>query len=217
MNKVTAFFQSNFWKRFGIGFVLLVLTGGFFLAGVITTSRAAKTDVDQTQQGVTDEEQQAIVDNRAQTIADVKTVSGADVSRKDSDDRLASSLFQYATTWDSEDSYAVSRSNLLRKFEYLDEDCMLLSQFFPPLESMITKDSSGNIMYNPFDYGINLQFVSMKTWVIAIDGDTYTYFGEVEVQSSGPYGGSATGHVATMYSTDKDGHIINPICYMVGV
>lgn len=217
MNKLTMFFQSNVWKRFGIGFILLVLTLGFFVAGMVTTSRAGKTNVNQTQQGVTEQEQQAIVDNRAQTIADVKTVSGVDVSRKESDDRVASSLFQYATTWNSEDSYAASRSNLLRKFEYLDENGMLLSQFFPPLESMITKDASGKIVYNPFDYHINLQFVSMQTWVIAIDGDTYTYFGEVEVQSSGPYGGSATGHVATMYSTDKDGHIINPICYMVGV
>ena len=217
MNKVTNFLQSPFMKRFGLGCLALLVGFAFFIAGAIKTSKQPATPssiVGEQQETNDDSGVPTVMDNRAQTAADIQAVSEIDLGRKESDDRVAAKMFRYATTWNSAESYDTARSMLLHEFPYIEESCELLEYFFPPLNVIQTTDASGQLVYDPFTTGMNLSFVSMNTQVFDVDGDIYTYFAEIVVQSKGPAGGTASASVFALYKTDKNGQILEPRLYM---
>lgn len=141
-------------------------------------------------------------------VSDKGVVIGATVdARKQSDDEMMADIFRYATTWSSSAEYENSRTHMMNKYVWLEDEDAFVNSFFPSVEDMT---------YHRLDAGLNMKFVSMCSYLMdANDMGVCQYFAEVVTQSDGLYGGTATGRMVVTYLTYPEGRASNIMCYPV--
>ena len=217
-----AFLDTPFWRNFGAGITLGVTGIAVLVVSLVLRSgwdaKLEKAEADymvQINQSAVEQQQQS-----GAVIAEEDRirygVTGVDSKRQRTDDLLMSDVFGYATTWSSSREYESKRASLLQKYDWLDEGSQFLSGFFPPVSAYgVIRDTAGNVVVNYLDDGRNIRFVSLRSNVVSVDGDVYSYVAEITTQSSGLAGGSATGRILATYAVDGDGRASDIRLYVI--
>lgn len=136
-----------------------------------------------------------------------QTITGLNLVRKKTDDKKAEVLLKYATTWKSGSEYRKKRSTIMKEYKLSDND-NFMKVFMPPLKQYgMTLKSDGN---NDIDTdSLNLSYDKMKSYVTNIQGDKYSYFTVVTVNSHDKKGAVANGKIAASYTVNGHGKISN--------
>ena len=210
------FFASKFWTNFGVAIILVIVAVGVFIATEVMSKSWQKelSDMDIALNDAAISSADAIRrDETDRTSQPDFTITGLDNTRKNKDDTVASKIFGYATTWSSSQTYMSQREHLLKQYDYLDENSQFLQEFFPPVDRVVIRDTSGALISNPLDNGLNMKFSYLLSYVMDIKDDTYSYFTQVYISSSGPAGGTSTGQFIATYDVNADGEFSNIFCY----
>ena len=163
-----------------------------------------------------------VVQNNSPVISDNESVN-FDIdnteyaNRKNQDDVMIADIFKYATTWSNSKEYESNREKLMSKYDYLESSGNFLSEFFPSVDSVLVKDTSGAVISNPLDDGRNMSFVSAYSHIVSVsDSNVYSYIALITTNSQG-YGGngSSTGKALATYDVDDDGVISNLNVYVI--
>lgn len=144
-----------------------------------------------------------------------KKVTGCDRQRVQKDDAAMESLLSAALTWDSESTYDAGRELLMKQTD-LTEESRLMTTFFP---SKFVYDTAGNA-YNSWDGawkrdGLNMTYEGLRSQVVGIQDDVYSYIAFVSVSSSTEFvpnqadawTNSSVGKCVLFYKTDASGNI----------
>lgn len=136
-----------------------------------------------------------------------QTITGLNLVRKKIDDKKAEALLKYATTWNSGSEYRKKRSTIMKEYKLSDND-NFMKVFMPPLKQYgMTLKTDGN---NEIDTdSLNLSYDKMKSYVTNIQGDKYSYFTVVTVNSHDKKGAVANGKIAASYTVNGHGKISN--------
>ena len=151
-----------------------------------------------------------------------KDVTGIDVSRVATDDKKVEDFLKYILTWKNYSEYKQKRDSVINDY-HVPEDGHFLTTFFPEIK--VVKDKAGN-EYNALDDGmdkLNLSFGSMKSKVIDIKDDVYSYCTFVQITTDTSYKSSTgeqqsiagTGSCIVLYDVDANGVISNLDAYTV--
>lgn len=132
----------------------------------------------------------------------VSDVLGYDAGRVKTDDMAAEKFFKLAFTWKSYSDYESVRNSIVDKYGLsLDSDFM--KTLFP---DVIVKDADGN-EYNVLDVSAaNMKYDSMKSHLVGVNNDVYSYFTEVNV-SAESYDSTSVGHIIFIYDVFKKGEL----------
>jgi len=137
--------------------------------------------------------------------------AGLDVERVKIDDRIANDFFKFVFTWDSLAKYNQIRDSLEDDYGLDGKDTFLI-QFLPEIADF---DTNGH-RYNMIDInGYNLTYEKMKSYVIDIADNCYTYFAVIEVSSVNQHGAEGIGKVAAVYTIDDEQKISNISGYII--
>lgn len=136
-------------------------------------------------------------------------MTGLDKLRVERDDKACEKFIKSVTTWSSSAEYKAARSDVIKKYK-ISESSSFLTQFMPEVSDF----KAGGLTFNEIDSKkINMLFTSMKSTVLSIDGDTYTYYTVVTVGSSNNKGATVSNDVAFIYSTNSDHQILSVEAY----
>ena len=141
----------------------------------------------------------------------VHLASGLDSARQAKDDGVAKKLLEQVFTWDSKESYDAARAKVKEQYN-LSDDNTFLQTFMPEVKNINTGDRE----INEIDArGLNMTYSKMQSNVTNINGDLYTYFTLVTVESSDSTGATAEGTSAFVYTVDGSGNLSNLAGYSI--
>lgn len=150
----------------------------------------------------------AISDDTADAV---HLASGLDSARQAKDDGAAKKLLEQVFTWDSKESYDAARAKVKAQYN-LGDDNTFLQTFMPEVKNINT----GGREINEIDArGLNMTYSKMQSNVTNINGDRYTYFTLVTVESSDSTGATAEGTSAFVYTVDGSGDLSNLAGYSI--
>lgn len=150
----------------------------------------------------------AISDDTAEAV---HLASGLDSARQAQDDGVAKKLLEQVFTWDSKESYDEARAKVKEQYN-LSDDNTFLQTFMPEVKNINTGDHE----INEIDArGLNMTYSKMQSNVTNINGDLYTYFTLVTVESSDSTGATAEGTSAFVYTVDGSGNLSNLAGYSI--
>ena len=130
-------------------------------------------------------------------------MTGLDKLRVERDDKACEKFIKSVT------EYKAARSDVIKKYK-ISESSSFLTQFMPEVSDF----KAGGLTFNEIDSKkINMLFTSMKSTVLSIDGDMYTYYTVVTVGSSNNKGATVSNDVAFVYSTNSDHQILSVEAY----
>ena len=136
----------------------------------------------------------------------IRSSTGLNFNRIESDSAVATEFIRKCMTWKSWTEYMQNRDTLKHDYN-LEEDSRFISVFMPNVPN--NTDAEGN-NYNRIDqFGLNMEFVSMNSWVVGIEGTTYAYMAEVTWRTSDNLGSTATSTDLFEYSVNADGELVN--------
>ena len=218
------FMKTEWWGNYGSGILMagcaVLILVAFMISNVVWNQKLDNAEADALvqqndllAQQARDEQTEAIGSRESQVR---QAVNGLDPQRKINDDKIASDVFAHALTWSNSEEYAQSRERLIKRYEWLDENSTFLSTFFPPVDRLVIKDSSGAVVYNYLDDGRNISFVSMTSHVLGIENGVYSYIADCLTQSRGVSGGgTASGRIVATYEVNEAGEMTNIAAYVV--
>lgn len=145
------------------------------------------------------------------TAEAVHLASGLDSARVVKDDDAARALLEKVFDWDSKETYDAARESV--KSEYgLADDSTFLSVFMPAVNNI---DVGGREINEIDARGLNMSYSDMQSNVTGINGDLYTYFTIVTVESSDSSGATAQGESAFVYTVDGEGNLSDLAAYAI--
>lgn len=141
-------------------------------------------------------------------MAVAEGTGGLDLERKASDDKLFEDLMHDALNWSSLGEYATARDKVVRKWS-IPESSQFMTVFMPgEQEGVMREDPTGEMHYS-FDSDLRSSFGEMETYVVGMNGSTYSYFAVVtSVHASDSNNASEEGHSVVTYDV-ADGEILN--------
>ena len=141
----------------------------------------------------------------------IHLASGLDSARQAKDDGVAKKLLEQVFTWDSKESYDAARAKVKEQYN-LGDDSTFLKTFMPEVKNINTGDHD----VNEIDArGLNMTYSNMQSNVTNINGDRYTYFTLVTVESSDSTGATAEGTSAFVYTVDGSGNLSDLAGYSI--
>ena len=131
----------------------------------------------------------------------IKLVTGVEQERKANDDSKMTSIMYDVVTWSSYAEYCQKRQNFIDTY---GEDEPFLNMFFPAVAVATSADGT---QYNTIDtLGLRLEFSSLNSYIVNINGNKYSYFAIVSVTADG--GNTKKSFVIT-YDMDANGTVTN--------
>ncbi|MDO4595515.1 MAG: hypothetical protein Q4B30_00850 [Coriobacteriaceae bacterium] len=206
---------KQFMKKWGVLIACgILMVGGFIAAAAVNGNRdealAAQSAKIAELENKKDVLEAAYSDANEEAI---KVASGIDMARVQKDDKAAEKLIERVCTWDSKESYDGMRNGVMKDFG-LEETSAFVQVFMPKItDATIEGKKINEIDAN----GLNMEFVRMKSNVIGISGDRYSYLTTVTIQSSDKTGASAEGDSVFMYTVDGKGNLSDLNAYVVGM
>lgn len=202
-----------------IGLVISAVVLVVSIVGVGFSYANAKRGLAEAEQMLLDSEKQ--LESTVQSEVDkslrtqIKELTGYDDKRVKTDNMNAEAFFKTLMTWNTYEEYNENRQEAVKRG--VAEDSYFLETFFP--EVRVVKDADGN-EYNTIDNNdqqLNMSLGSLTTRVTKIDGDVYSYFGEMILTTDTSYERSdgsehdivGTGKCIVTYDVDADGNITN--------
>lgn len=184
-----------------------VLIGGVSMYGVQSAkveqaNAAGEAEVSQLKRAISEAKNEGISAEEEITSA----ATGMSVARKSKDDKVMKEIMTEALGWESGEQYMDARESLIERWD-LDENSQFLQVFMPGEESGAwRKDPSGKIYFAYDDIISSLG--SFQTSVTNIDGDKYSYFAVVGMNSKSKTGKTTSTSYATMsYTVDSQGKV----------
>ncbi len=205
---------KQFMRKWGLLVVCGVLmAGGFVTAGVANAKHDERLAVQSAK--IAELENKKDVLDAAYSDANeeaIKVASGIDMARVAKDDTAAKKLIERVCTWDSKESYDGMRNGVMKDFG-LEETSPFVKVFIPKITDVKLDDK---VMNEIDSNGLNMEFVRMKSNVIGISGDKYTYLTTVTIQSSDKTGANAEGESVFIYTVDGKGNLSDLNAYATG-
>ena len=143
----------------------------------------------------------AEVESQSNNITQV--VTGLDEQRHNHDDESMVSFFNYVLNWHNFDEFCAARDEVKEKYNPDDE---FMHLFFPDIQTAVSPDGH---VYNYIDINnLTMEYSDMQSYIINIDGDEYTYFAIITIQSV-TNGNLGQNTIAMRYTIDADSKIVN--------
>ena len=140
-----------------------------------------------------------------QNKAQVEIVSGQDTARITQDDAVAEALIRDITTWENGAEYREMRERVMSEYA-INESSSFVEAFLPRLVDIPGENGTTN----PIDaQKLNMGYESMKSYVVDMKEDVYSYFAVVELSSQNAGGQSTRRPLIMMYDVDGQGVISN--------
>lgn len=132
----------------------------------------------------------------------IKLVTGVEQERKANDDSKMTSIMYDVVTWSSYAEYCQKRQNFIDTY---GEDEPFLNMFFPAVAVATSADGT---QYNTIDtLGLRLEFSSLNSYIVNINGNKYSYFAIVSVTADG--GTNTKKSFVITYDMDANGTVTN--------
>lgn len=132
----------------------------------------------------------------------IKSTTGYNAERAATDDEEFRKFMNVVCTWNSYESYNKARNIIISDYG-IDENSSFMTQFMPKVGNIVENGKN----YNLIDGGNwNMKFDSMKSYVISISSNIYTYFAIVDVVTTSreAKGGEAVSRCVVTYDIDAD-------------
>lgn len=154
--------------------------------------------------------EQGIIEKQKTSQEDAFGVSQKRIKK---DHEMMEEFFKHVLSWKTYDEYVKIRNELKETYGFTEES-QFLQAFMPPVHN----EQLNGKNYNPIDMeGLNIEFKQMTDYPISYEADRYTYFAQVDMQSSymdnGHKVGKGISTAAVQYVTNGDGHITDIYAY----
>lgn len=147
---------------------------------------------------------------------EVKQDTAFDATRKVKDDAVVQTAAGKVFTWNSLDTYNTARENAKKVFHLADGD-PFFKGVYPVVEPVLKHgDGSSDEKTNYIEErGLNMTFNNVSTYCVGVDGDKYSYFAVVTIDSTDSMGQLANTKALLSYQMDGGNNISGLKCSMV--
>lgn len=184
-----------------------------------TMLSSANSMLSEQQEQLYDLENKLAVKRSAKENADkqlLQATTGLSNDRTVRDDEVAAKFVKMVLTWDSSEKYDAIRKSVMDEYG-LDKEDPFMTVFLAPDMKVAAVDEDGTIRTVSYidTYHLNAHYERMRSYVMSIYGDVYTYFNLVTWSASDQRGNEAESTAIMIYDINADGVMSNLKGYLI--
>lgn len=139
---------------------------------------------------------------------------GVDIEARSGDDKIVHELMETATTWSGIEDYLAKRSTVISDYG-IPEESQFMEVFMPGEMQGVARTAPSGETHYAFDSKVSSNFDSLDTYVVAVNGDVYSYFAVVGMRVDSTDGTASSLMHATMRYDVVDDRVVNLVAETV--